>query len=289
VNEEGPRDDAVRAVTDAVAKSRRYRAVDPALVYRLAREELGRARGRDEAVKRVKRRLHQAVGAYRPGVGNAALDHDLDRLRTARNGDPSGGELRATCQALLARHASTRERLPFLDRFYPAIWDVIGEAPTSLLDLGCGLAPLALPWMGLPASTRYLAIDADAAAIQLVDGFLFLVGQPHAAQARDLAGPFTASPADVALLLKLVPILDRQDPGAALRLLRNLPVRHAVLSFPVRSLGGRRRGMETTYRRRVDSLLADLGSGVQDVAEVSVPNELVVVVTLGGPNAAPKA
>jgi 16S rRNA (guanine(1405)-N(7))-methyltransferase len=289
VNGEEPADDAIRAVTDAVAESRRYRAVDPAVVRRLAREELGRARGRDDAVKRVKRRLHQAVGAYRPGAGGAALARDLERLRAARDRDSSGAELRTTCQALLARHASTRERLPFLDRFYPAIWEVIGGAPARLLDLGCGLAPLALPWMRLPASTHYLAIDADRGAIQLVDGFLSLVGQPHVAEARDLAGPFTAAPADVALLLKLVPILDRQDPDAAVRLIRNLRVPHVVISFPVRSLGGRRRGMETTYRRRVDSLLADLGSDMQGAAETSIPNELVVVVTLRGSNAAPKA
>jgi len=289
VNGEEPVDDAIRAVTDAVAESRRYRAVDPAVVRRMAREELGRAHGRDDAVKRVKRRLHQAVGAYRPGAGGAAPARDLERLRTARERDPSGAELRATCLALLARHTSTRERLPFLDGFYSGIWDVIGGAPASLLDLGCGLAPLALPWMGLPASTHYLAIDADAAAIQLVDGFLSQAGQPHLAEARDLASPFTAPATDVALILKLVPILDRQDPDAALRLLRNLPVGHVVLSFPMRSLGGRRRGMETTYRRRVDSLLADLGSDMQGATEASVPNELVVVVTLRGSNAAPKA
>src|SRR5207244_3827867 len=112
VNGEEPVDDAIRAVTDAVAESRRYRAVDPAVVRRMAREELGRAHGRDDAVKRVKRRLHQAVGAYRPGAGGAAPARDLERLRTARERDPSGAELRATCLALLARHTSTRERLP---------------------------------------------------------------------------------------------------------------------------------------------------------------------------------
>jgi 16S rRNA (guanine(1405)-N(7))-methyltransferase len=289
VNGEEPKDDAIRAVAEAVAESRRYRALDPTVVRRLAREELRRSRSRDDAVKRVKRRLHQAVGAYRPGVGGAALARDLERLRTARERDPSGAELRATCQGLLAQHASTRERLPFLDRFYTAIWDVIGGAPASLLDLGCGLAPLGLPWMGLPLSVPYHAIDADAAAIQLVDGFLSLVGQPHVAESHDLVAPFTAPAAEVALFLKLVPILDRQDPDAALRLLRSLHVRHVVLSFPVRSLGGRRRGMETTYRRRVHSLLADLGSGVEHVAEASVPNELVVVATLRGSNAAPNA
>jgi len=289
VNREEPADDAIRAVAEAVAESRRYRAVDPSVVRRLAREELGRAHGRDDAVKRVKRRLHQAVGAYRPGVGGDQLARDLERLRAARGRDPSGAELRAACQSLLARHASTRERLPFLDRYYAGIWDATGGAPATLVDLGCGLAPLALPWMGLSSSVRYHVIDADTAAIQLVDAFLSLVGQPHLAVARDLAAPFTPPAADVALLLKLVPILDRQDSTASLRLLRSLHARHVVLSFPVRSLGGRRRGMESTYRRRVDSLLAALVPGVQHLTEASVPNELVVVATLGGAHAVASA
>ena len=93
-------------------------------------------------------------------------------LAAARGQDPSGGELRAVCRELLGRHASTRERLPYLERFYPAIWEAIGDRPTGILDLGCGLAPLALPWMEIPTSTSYHAVDADRAAIALVDAFL---------------------------------------------------------------------------------------------------------------------
>ena len=280
MNANEPADDDVRAVVGRVAESRRYRAVDPAVVRRLASEELRRARGPDDAVKRVKRRLHQAVGAYRTSAAGGAIDRDIERLTAASQGDRSGGELRAVCRDLLARHASTRERLPFLDRFYTVIWDAIGVAPASLLDLGCGLAPLALPWMQLPASATYHAIDADSRAIRLVDAFLSLVGRPHVAEARDLAGEVDLPAVDVALLLKLVPILDRQDPAASVRLLRSLAVRHMVVSFPIRSLGGRGRGMETTYRRRLEALLRDLDPRVRRVTEASVPNELVVVLTL---------
>ena len=280
MNANEPADDDVRAVVGRVAESRRYRAVDPAVMRRLASEELRRARGPDDAVKRVKRRLHQAVGAFRISAAGGAIDRDIERLTAASQGERSGGELRAACRDLLARHASTRERLPFLDRFYTVIWDAIGVAPASLLDLGCGLAPLALPWMQLPASATYHAIDADSRAIRLVDAFLSLVRQPHVAEVGDLASEVDLPAVDVALLLKLVPILDRQDPAASVRLLRNLAVRHMVLSFPVRSLGGRGRGMETTYRRRVDAILRDLDPRVQRVTEASVPNELVVVLTL---------
>jgi 16S rRNA (guanine(1405)-N(7))-methyltransferase len=278
VSEAGRREGAA-AVAKAVAESRRYRAVDPAVVRRLADEELSRARSTDDAIKRVKRRLHQAVGAYRPGR-QTGQEREIERLIAARREDPSGGELRSACRDLMAHHASTRERLPYLDRFYAGLWDSIGGAPASLLDLGCGLAPLALPWMGLSASAEYVAIDADAAAIALVEGFLSTVGQPHLTEVRDLAATFNPPPAEVALLLKLVPILDHQRPHAALRLIQGLTVDRVVLSFPVRSLGGRRRGMETTYRRRFDALLTALGRDAGDVREASIPNELVFVMKM---------
>ncbi len=84
--------------------------------------------------------------------------------------------------------------------------------------------------------------------------------------------------ADVALLFKLVTTLDRQDPDAAERLVAALRVRHAVVSFPVRSLAGRGRGMERTYRARLERLAS--GPRVRDVVEVPVPGELLAVMTL---------
>lgn len=279
MSDDQARETAAAAVTRAVAQSRRYRAVDPSVVRRLADEELSRARSTDDAVKRVKRRLHQAVGAYRPGAA-AALEREMERLAAARRADASGAELRSVCRDLLWRHASTRERLPFVDRFYAGIWDATRQTPASLIDLGCGLAPLALPWMGLPPFARYVALDADASAVALVEGFLSLVAQPHEADVRDLAVPFEVPATDVALLLKLVPILDHQDPDAAQRLIAGLSANHVVVSFPVRSLGGHRRGMESTYRRRTDELIAGLGARVREVSEASIPNELVMVMTM---------
>jgi hypothetical protein len=89
----------------------------------------------------------------------------------------------------------------------------------------------------------------------------------------------------VALLLKLAPTLDRQDPGAAVGLIRGLNVRHAVVSFPARSLGGRGKGMEDTYRARLQQLVDDGdddGGRVRGVVDVSVSNELIFVLTLDG-------
>lgn len=261
-------------IVDRVLRSSRYRDVDPSLLARLAAEELPRARNADDAVKRVKRRLHQAVGAFRASTRPG----DLAAVAAAWTGDLRARELRAACADLLRTHASTAERIPHLDTFYQAVWAVTG-VPSRILDIGCGLAPLALPWMGLAADAHYTAVDVDRRPLDTVSGFLHLVGQPHEIRIADVVSEPPADPADVALALKLVTTLDRQDPDAATRLVRACRAEHLVVSLPRRSLGGRGHGMERTYRDRIERLVADAGR-VGDVAEASVQNELVFVLRL---------
>lgn len=258
-------------VVERVRRSARYRDVDAAMLERLAGEELPRSRTVDEAVKRVKRRLHQAVGAFRGATRSGGL-------AAAWRGDLRDPGFREACADVMRTHASTRERLPHLDRFYAGIWHRTG-VPRRVVDLGCGLGPLALPWMEI-GDAMYLAVDADTRPLATVDGALDLVGQPHRVEAIDLVRDLPSdATADVALLLKLVTTLDRQDPAAAARLIGELDVRHAAVSFTTRTLGGHDRGMERTYRRRVDRLVADVGR-VTDVTDASVPNELVFVLAL---------
>ena len=260
-------------VVERVLRSSRYREVDRSLLARLADEELPRAKNADDAVKRVKRRLHQAVGAFR----GAARP---DAIASVWAGDLAAAELKAACADALRAHASTRERVEHLDEFYAGIWSVTG-VPARLIDAGCGLNPLSLPWMGLARDATYLASDVDRRPLERVASFLQMVGQPHIVQPRDLVSDPPTERADVALLLKLVTTLDRQDPDAAAKLLRTLRVDQAVVSFPRRSLAGRDRGMERRYRERLERLVADAGR-VSAVVETSVANELVFVLAVDG-------
>jgi 16S rRNA (guanine(1405)-N(7))-methyltransferase len=134
--------------------------------------------------------------------------------------------------------------------------------------------------MGIGDAT-YLARDVDERPLATVKEFFALIGQPHSVVTMDAVAAVPGERADVALLLKLVATLDRQDPDASGRLLRGLAVRHAVVTFPARSLGGRGKGMERTYRERLDRLVEESGR-VSAIAEASVPNELVFVLTLDG-------
>jgi len=55
---------------------------------------------------------------------------------------------------------------------------------------------------------------------------------------------------DVALLLKMGPSLERQEPGATAWLLDRLNASSVVVSFAVKSLGGREKGMLDRYGRQ---------------------------------------
>lgn len=261
-------------VVARVLASTRYRDVDRTLLERLAEDELPRARNADDAAKRVKRRLHQAVGAFR-GRAAGIVGAGVASAWTGAWDEP----MREACRAALGRHASTRERLPEIDAFYPTIWDALGTAPSRLLDLACGLNPFSLPFMGLAEGAEYLACDVDRRVLDEVDGFLTLVAQPHRTWACDLVTGEPDAEADVALLLKTVPLLDRQDPEAATRVLARVRARHLVVSFPARSLGGRG-GLARTYAARMDRLLAELGERVTLSVSLAFRSELVYVLRM---------
>jgi 16S rRNA (guanine(1405)-N(7))-methyltransferase len=247
------------ALVSAVSSSRKYRTICADTVRRIAEGELAKHGNLRAAVKATKRRLHQVYGAFE-------LDFDYGaayRLLEAAYGVGSDVKIEAACREILGQHSSTRERLPILERFYPAVFQVTGR-PTSLLDLGCGLNPFALPWMGLSgqpssgavAGPRYLALDIDADRIRFLNRYLALAGLAPLARCQDVLVHPPDDRVDVALLLKMSPSLERQEPGATLRLLEHLNAPVVVVSFAVKSLGGRERGMLDHYQQQFREVVA---------------------------------
>ena len=99
--------------SSASCRSARYRDVDRVLLDRLAEEELPRSRNADDAVKRVKRRLHQAVGAFPARAPATRVRSGVDR-RPRRSCLPRRLRRRAA-RPCLHRRASSPPR-PFLRR-----------------------------------------------------------------------------------------------------------------------------------------------------------------------------
>jgi 16S rRNA (guanine(1405)-N(7))-methyltransferase len=237
-------------VAELVQGSRKYADIDAGLIAALSQREGGKAANEKDAAKRVKRKLHQMVGAY--------LDADvpfaawLERLRSA----PEALTRAEVCRELLQQHVSTRERVGELQEIYDFIF--AAAAPQIVLDLACGLNPLGRPFMPLPTSTQYFAADVHRGLIGFLNDAFPLLGLAGRAFAHDLLSGPPAMAADVVLLLKALPCLEQAERGVGHSLLATLQAPLIVVSFPTASLGGGKRGMERFYQQRfLESLPAE--------------------------------
>ncbi len=237
----------------AVLVSTRYRTVCPELVEVVGKQELIKRRNVKEAIKATKNKLHQIGGAY---LALERVEDATTALATLRAALATGDQdvIRATCRQLMSYHASTRERLPILDEFYPRIFAALGPVQ-SVLDLACGLNPLALPWMPLPPNSTYHAYDIYQHITDLLDGWLQSTGCTGHARACDILQACPTHEADVALLLKTLPCLEQLEKQCGQRLLTALRTRLLVVSFPVHSLGGRNKGMSDYYEEYFRALV----------------------------------
>ena len=108
-----PGEDALEELTASILASRKYATLLPEFVRGIGRRELAKGRSLAAAKKATRSKLHQVVGAYR---GAASYTKLLQQLRKM---DPSSPKDAA--RYAMQKHASTRERLPILDRIYTEI------------------------------------------------------------------------------------------------------------------------------------------------------------------------
>ena len=242
--------DLVRLV-HTVRASVKYRPICQELVERLGRQELAKRRNVREAIKATKNKLHQVGGAYLQD--EAPYPAWLTELQAAQH----PADLRPLCRKIMETHASTRERLPILDDFYTTI--LAGLPPlTSVLDLACGLNPLALPWLPLAPGATYQALDIYEDMMAFVQSFMALplVGVRGRAEARDVLQLGPTPHVDLALVLKAIPCLEQMDKTAGSKLLDVIQADHLLVSFPAHSLGHRDKGMVENYEAHFRQLLA---------------------------------
>ena len=262
-------DEALERLVSEVLHSSKYAQIAPGLVARIGAAELGKGRKFKEAVKATKNKLHQVGGAYL----TSALNYDswLAELRQT----PDADSLKQVCSMVMGKHASTRERLPFLKEFYSQIFSYL-PPPESILDVACGLNPLSIPWMPLAPGTRYLACDIYADMVAFVGEFIKILPMDGQTQVCDVIASPPDAAVDLAMVLKTIPCLEQVDKNAGPRLLDGLNARYLVISFPAKSLGGRSKGMVDNYQARFGEL-AD-GRDWNVLARLEFATELVFVV-----------
>ena len=248
--------DPLERLTSSILQSSRYRSLCPEVVRRIGAGELAQRKTWKEAEKETRNRLHQIGGAYlesRPPYGKW-----VELLRQVADAETYRDELKR----MMLCHASTRERLPILDSFYERTLGSIRPI-RSVIDVACGFNALALPWMGIEDGGKYLGCDlfSDMASF-LSDAASLMPCGPKCdvrTSVRDVSATPPDGEADLAIVLKFLPLLERSAAPQMLEWLQQLHTRYALVSFPTRTLGGRNVGMAGTYDGRFREVLQQAG------------------------------
>ncbi len=220
---------------------------------------LKRTRAYKQAADKVKTITYNSLRKYKQQTQQMA--EGVDALGELANEGVDSKDPRAIAarERIVASHVSTRERLPDLEAFLAALFELAPE-PTSILDIGCGLQPLLYPFeRDGGVTSHYLALDKDSSIVAAVNGWGRLVGGRRLQARRwslsegfeSVIGPESDGIFSLALGLKLIPVLARQERNQ-LPLFRDIPARRFLISGARESMV-KRRNIE---RRERASLLA---------------------------------
>jgi 16S rRNA (guanine(1405)-N(7))-methyltransferase len=248
--------------------STKYNMLYPPLVERVYEEE--KRKGAKNFEKAVKTRLHQMFGAY---VQGNAHKKTLLLLQELENGK----DVKETSAAIMALHASTKERLPHIENFCQFITAHTGQVE-SILDLGCGFNPFSIPFWNLRNLKVCYAYDIDTRTKDLLNRFFSFINLPPLGKCADLVTETPAENVDLTLMCKLVPVLESQIAGRGFELARLQNTKFLVITYPLKSLCGKEKGMGKNYASQFEKALA--GNALGDYMPVEfkeIGNELVYV------------
>lgn len=269
--------DDIHSLMQEILRSPKYHdlGLPEQMLADLIERELAHRRSSKEALKAVRRKLHNIVAPYLEDLDYAQSRELLDKaLRSEQQ-----ASLREACRQIMERHASTRERIPILGDFYQRIFAHTG-VPRAILDLACGLHPFGLPWMALPPDTRYYAYDILRPRVKLIGHFFAHLAIDGRAILQDILVSPPDQPADIAFFFKEAHRFEQRRRGCNLPFWQALRVRYLLVSLPTSSLSG----LHTLADRQRRLVYGAVSSQPWQVTEISFNGELVFCIDKGNEN-----
>lgn len=166
----------------------------------------------------------------------------------------------------LKKHSSTRERIPY----YDSVKEIISRFnPSSIIDLGCGLNPIAIANHGV----NYYAYDINEDAISLVNHFFSskqISGKAEVADITEMNFPKS----DIALIFKTIDLVDKSGHKTAEEILKKIECKHIIVSFSTKTLSGK--PMNHPQRGWIERLCDRLG---YSYTIEKIPNEIFYIIS----------
>ncbi len=232
-----------KALND-ILTSKKYSDICPDTVKNAFLEQTKRHGKLKDADKAARAHLHAITGAF----------ITPDELKSAKKAirEWMAGDEEAFWRAI-ENHSSTRERAEIADELYTRAFSACEKVET-ILDLACGINPIFLGKMGY---TNVTGLDIHAGCAELINECAEFFGWKTRARAQDLILNPPEEEADITLMMKLLPVLETQKPGAAKALLASVKSRYMLVTFPTQTLGGKKVGMEKHYTEWFETQIPD--------------------------------
>ena len=257
---------SAKEIIQKISQSKKYKALYEKTIERVVRDCLTRYPEK-EAEKRAKNLLHQIWGAYFP-----SRPHFQKLLADFKQEIENGKNVKEAVRPLLQSQSSIKERLPILDDFYRKIFSVTG-VPDSIIDHACGFNPLTYFW--LPQGIKYFGFDIDKNQAEFLKSVFKILNIDRVK--IDLGDILTDKfpQADIVFLLKLLPLLEHQQKGSSLEVLKKQRCKYLVVSFPTKTVSGKEKGMIDFYSKQFQDLIRN---ELWQTEKILFPTELIFIV-----------
>jgi hypothetical protein len=246
------------------------RALQEALGEKRDVAEIRRLRVFKDLEKRARRQVYNHLRRYKLADDEmTAAVNALERLPPGQEAYAAAGAIQAICAA----HVSTAERLGSLHDFQTMLATHCAHA-TSILDIGAGVEPLLFPFGSCAPLESYLALDRDRLALRAIAAFARWSGlsiletrEWSISNGWDSVVKPDGKTFDVALLLKVIPVVARQKPRL-FDILAQTPARMLIITGSKEALAKRNVIMQRE-RSTLRSFVDRYGFTVHDSFETS--------------------
>ena len=265
----------IQQLITKILNSAKYRdlGVNPNTIQDLIQQELPKYPNEKQLLKAVKRKLHNIVAPY---LGEPNYGMLMDRLSEIETGLTHSPVLRQFCLDILAMHASTAERIPYLETFYQDLFQATGQ-PEILIDLACGMNPLTFPWMNLPTTPKYFAYDIIQPRVGFLNAFFAHIGLQPLAENRDILVNPPQQHADLGLFFKEAHRFEKRQPGCNQPFWGSLNVDILAVSLPTHDLSGTHTLLEQHRQLVYNNLPPNQG-----VSEMLIQDEMIFLIKKPG-------
>lgn len=155
---------------------------------------------------------------------------------------------------ILASHQSSYERLNYYQEIYKKIFSILFDLKLkkdfSILDLACGFNPIAYKYLPIKP-TYYLASDLSNQDMNFIKDFFIKTKISGDAISLDLTNLKSIEKLnslqnfDVCFLFKALDSLESSSRHISKKLISNLNCKFFVVSFPTKTLGGKKQILES--------------------------------------------